>query len=298
MLQQIRTVSEYHRLMGLPAPEHPLVSVARFGDIKVLSGEEPLSLVNHFYSIALKRNFNAKMKYGQQAYDFDGGIMTFMAPGQVLRIELEPGQELKHSGWLLLVHPDFLWRSPLAKKIKQYDYFSYAVSEALHLSEKEESVITGMMQNIEREYRSNIDRFSQEVMISQLGSILTYAERFYHRQFLTRKINSHQLLERFEEALQAALARQTGMPTVTMLAERLNISPGYLGSVLRALTGKNTQQHIHDQLIERAKEKLSATGLSVSEIAYELGFDYPQSFSKLFKTKTSLSPMKFRQSFN
>ena len=272
--------------------------MARFGDIKVLSGEEPLSLVNHFYSIALKRNFNAKMKYGQQAYDFDGGIMTFMAPGQVLRIELEPGQELKHSGWLLLVHPDFLWRSPLAKKIKQYDYFSYAVSEALHLSEKEESVITGMMQNIEREYRSNIDRFSQEVMISQLGSILTYAERFYHRQFLTRKINSHQLLERFEEALQAALARQTGMPTVTMLAERLNISPGYLGSVLRALTGKNTQQHIHDQLIERAKEKLSATGLSVSEIAYELGFDYPQSFSKLFKTKTSLSPLKFRQSFN
>jgi AraC-like DNA-binding protein len=294
MLQQIKTVSEYHRLMGLPAPEHPLVSVIRFEDIQALGGDEPISLVNDFYSIGLKHNFDAKMKYGQQSYDFDGGMMTFVAPGQVLRIEVEPGKELKHTGWLLLVHPDFLWHTPLARKIKQYEYFSYAVNEALHLSDKEEAVITTMLQNIEREFRSNIDRFSQEVMISQLESILTYAERFYHRQFLTRRISSHQLLERFETALQA----WPGIPTVTELAEKLHISPGYLGSVLRVLTGKNTQQHIQDQLIERAKEKLSTTELTVSEIAYELGFEYPQSFSKLFKTKTSLSPLEFRASFN
>lgn len=294
MLQQIKTISEYHRLMGLPAPEHPLVSVIRFEAIKAPSGDKSVSLVNDFYSIGLKHNFDAKMKYGQQSYDFDRGMMTFMAPGQVLRIEVEPGKELKHSGWLLLVHPDFLWHMPLAKKIKHYEYFGYAVNEALHLSEKQEAIITGMLQNIEREYRSNIDRFSQEVMISQLESILTYAERFYHRQFLTRKISSHQLLERFEAALQA----WNGIPTVSELAEKLHISPGYLGSVLRVLTGKNTQQHIQDQLIEKAKEKLSTTELTVSEIAYELGFEYPQSFSKLFKARTNLSPLEFRQLFN
>ncbi|QEM04983.1 helix-turn-helix transcriptional regulator [Mucilaginibacter rubeus] len=294
MLQQIKTISAYHRLMGLPAPEHPLISVVRFEDIKALKGDEPISLVNDFYSIGLKHNFGAKMKYGQQTYDFDGGMMTFMAPGQVLRIEVEPGRELKHTGWLLLVHADFLWHTTLARKIKQYAYFSYAVSEALHLSEKEEAIIAGMLQNIEREYHSNIDRFSQEVMVSQLESILTYAERFYHRQFLTRKISSHQLLERFEAALQD----WPGIPTVSELADNLHISPGYLGSVLRVLTGKNTQQHIQDRLIEKAKEKLSTTELSVSEIAYQLGFEYPQSFSKLFKARTSLSPLEFRASFN
>jgi AraC-like DNA-binding protein len=272
--------------------------VVRFEDVKPLPGDEPVSLVNDFYAIGLKRNFDAKMKYGQQHYDFDCGMMTFLSPGQVLRIEVEAGKELKHSGWLLLVHPDFLWNTPLAKKIKQYDYFSYAVNEALHLSDKEETIITGMMQNIEQEYCTSIDRFSQDVMISQLESILTYAERFYHRQFITRKISTHQLLDRFEEILDTCLQNENGMPTVTFLAERLNVSPGYLGSVLRMLTGLNTQQHIHEKLIGKAKEKLSTTKLSVSEIAYQLGFEYPQSFSKLFKSKTNLSPQEFRNSFN
>nr|WP_067058926.1 helix-turn-helix transcriptional regulator [Mucilaginibacter sp. L294] len=298
MLQKVKTISEYHRVMELSQPEHPLVSVIRFGDIRPLPGDELVNLVNGFYSIGLKRNFDAKMKYGQQQYDFDGGIMTFMAPGQVLRIEVEKGKELKHSGWLLLVHPDFLWNTPLAVKIKQYEYFSYAVNEALHLSEKEEAIITSMMENIEQEYRSNIDGFSQDVMISQIESILTYAQRFYNRQFLTRKISSHQILERFEKALDTCIGGTNGIPTVALLAESLNISRGYLGSVLRVLTGRNTQQHIHDKLIEKAKEKLSTTELSVSEIAYELGFDYPQSFSKLFKNKTSLSPLNFRRLYN
>jgi len=298
MLQRVKTISEYHRVMSLAQPEHPLVSVIRFDDIRPLQGGKLVSLVNGFYSIGLKRNFDAKMKYGQQQYDFDGGIMTFMAPGQVLRIEVEKGKELKHSGWLLLVHPDFLWNTSLAVKIKQYEYFGYAVNEALHLSEKEEAIITSMMENIEQEYRSNIDRFSQDVMIIQIESILTYAERFYNRQFLTRKISSHHILERFEKALDACIGGTNGAPTVTQLADSLNISTGYLSSVLRLLTGRNTQQHIHDKLIEKAKEKLSTTELSVSEIAYELGFDYPQSFSKLFKSKTSLSPLNFRQLFN
>ena len=262
----------------------------------------PINLVFDFYSISLKRNFNAKMKYGQQQYDFDEGIMFFISPGQVFGIEAEKGAALKHSGWMLLVHPDFLWNTPLAQKIKQYEYFSYSVHEALFLSDKEETTIISMMQNMEQEYRSNIDKFSQDVIIAQLELLLTYAERFYHRQFLTRKIANHRILNRLEEILNEnfkseAIAKH-GLPAVADIAEALNISPNYLSAMLKVLTGQSTQQHIHEKLIEKAKEKLSTTGLSISEIAYELGFEHSQSFSKLFKSKTNLSPLEFRNAFN
>jgi AraC-like DNA-binding protein len=195
-----------------------------------------------------------------------------------------------------------LWNTPLAKKIKQYEYFSYSVNEALYLSEKEEATITGMMYNMEQEYRSSIDKFSQDIIIAQLELLLTYSERFYDRQFITRKIANHKILHRLEEILMeyfnSDILMKKGLPTVQYIAETLNISPGYLSGSLKTLTGKSTQQHIHDFLIEKAKEKLSTTGLSVSEIAYELGFEHSQSFSKLFKTKTNLSPLEFRHSFN
>jgi AraC family transcriptional activator of pobA len=299
---RIKTISEYHQVMGLPKPEHPLVSVIHLETIKPLLGNEPTSLVFDFYSISLKRNFNAKIKYGQQEYDFDEGVMFFISPGQVFGIEVNQDEELKRSGWLLLVHPDFLWNTPLAKTIKQYEYFSYSVHEALFLSDKEETTIISTMQNVEQEYRSNIDKFSQNIIIAQLELILNYADRFYNRQFITRKITNHAILTRLEDLLNAwfkgdSLAKQ-GLPTVQYIAEALNVSPGYLSGSLKALTGQTTQQHIHDHLIEKAKEKLSTTALSVSEIAYELGFEHPQSFSKLFKTKTNYSPLEFRQSFN
>ena len=202
----------------------------------------------------------------------------------------------------MLVHPDFLWNTPLAKTIKQYEYFSYSVNEALHLSEKEEAMIIGIMRNVEQEYHSNIDKFSQDVIIAQLELLLTYAERFYQRQFITRKITNHRILNRLEDILteyfNSDVLVKKGLPTVQYIAETLNVSPNYLSGLLKVLTGQSTQQHIHDKLIEKAKEKLSTTDLSVSEIAYELGFEYPQSFSKLFKTKTNLSPLEFRQSFN
>jgi AraC family transcriptional regulator, transcriptional activator of pobA len=194
-----------------------------------------------------------------------------------------------------------LWNTQLAKAIKQYEYFSYSVHEALFLSDKEETMITGIMRNIEQEYHSNIDHFSQDVMIAQLKLLLTYAERFYHRQFITRKITNHKILNRLEEILTKYFNDdfpQKGLPTVQWVADKLNISPNYLSELLKVLTGQSTQQHIHDKLIDKAKEKLSTTDLSVSEIAYELGFEHPQSFSKLFKTKTNLSPLAFRQSFN
>ncbi|ARK10204.1 helix-turn-helix transcriptional regulator [Fibrella sp. ES10-3-2-2] len=297
---RLKTITEYHQSRHLPKPEHPLISVINFESIKGFSCEKSTSIVQDFYSIALKRNFNGKMKYGQQAYDFDEGVLIFVSPGQVFTIEAQA--ELSHTGWLLLVHPDFLWNTPLAKKIRQYDYFSYAVHEALHLSDKEETMISGLMQQIAQEYHSPIDTFSQDVIIAQLELMLTYADRFYHRQFVTRKITNYQLLDRLETVLtdyinSDALAKR-GLPTVQFVADALNVSPNYLSGLLKVLTGQSTQQHIHDKLIEKAKERLSTTELTVTEIAYELGFEHSQSFSKLFKSKTAQSPLAFRQSFN
>jgi AraC-like DNA-binding protein len=298
---RIKTISEFHKLRDLPKPEHPLISVINMELIKKLPGDET-SLVLDFYNIALKRNFNARMKYGQQEYDFDDGIMFFIAPGQVYKIEARNQQESLQSGWMLLVHPDFLWNTPLAKTIKQYEYFDYSVNEALFLSEKEEATVTGIIQNIGQEYRSNIDKFSQDIIIAQIELLLRYAERFYQRQFITRKITNHKILDRLEDILadyfhSDALTKK-GLPTVQYIAGALNVSPNYLSSLLKVLTGQSTQQHIHNRLIEKAKEKLSTTDLTVSEIAYELGFEHSQSFSKLFKSKTSLSPLQFRESFN
>ncbi|WP_184544809.1 helix-turn-helix domain-containing protein [Mucilaginibacter sp. FT3.2] len=298
---RFKTISEFHQGRNLPKPEHPLISVINLETINNMPAGE-ISLVKDFYSIALKRNFNLKMKYGQHEYDFNDGVMFFMAPGQVFKIEVEHDTPLKQSGWMLLFHPDFLWNTPLAKTIKQYEYFDYSVNEALFLSEKEETIIGGIMQNIQQEYHSNIDKFSQDIIVAQLELLLTYSERFYQRQFITRKIASHQILDRLEDTLAAyfngdALARK-GLPTVAYIAEALNVSPNYLSGLLKVLTGQSTQQHIHHKLIEKAKEKLSTTNLSVSEIAYELGFGHPQSFSKLFKIKTQVSPLEFRQAFN
>jgi len=301
-LYRVKTISEFHQFRNLPKPKHPLISVVDVGMIKHLPDEEPANFVFDFYSIALKRNFNAKMRYGQQAYDFDEGIMFFMAPGQVFGIDINRHTKMKQSGWMLLIHPDFLWNTPLAKAIKHYEFFDYSVNEALFLSEKEEAIIAAILQNIEQEYRANIDKFSQDIIIAQLELLLTYAERFYHRQFITRKITNHQVLDRLEHLLNVYFdgdeIPQKGLPTVTYVAQELNISPSYLSGLLKVLTGLNTQQHIHQKLIDKAKERLSTTSLSVSEIAYELGFEHPQSFSKLFKTKTNLSPLEFRQSFN
>ncbi len=299
---RIKTISEYHKIMGLPKPEHPLISVINFESIKHMPDAKSMNLMFDFYSISLKRNFNGKMRYGQQEYDFDEGIMFFISPGQVFGVQHNVDRELKHSGWLLLVHPDFLWNTALAKTIKQYEYFNYSVHEALFLSEKEETTIINMMHNIEQEYQSNIDKFSQDLIIAQLELLLTYADRFYHRQFITRKITNHKILDRLENILGEYFKSDDlmakGLPTVHYIAGTLNISPNYLSAMLKVLTGQTTQQHIHNKLIEKAKEKLSTTDLSVSEIAYELGFEHPQSFSKLFKTKTNLSPLDFRHSFN
>lgn len=301
-ITKISTITEFHRMRGLPAPEHPLISVVDFNAIKRPADIGEVNWVFDFYQISLKRGIGAKLKYGQQEYDFDEGILFFIAPNQVFGVAAENDTGLERSGWMLLVHPDFLWNTPLAKTIRNYEFFDYSVNEALFLSEKEEHTLNGIVGNIRQEYHATIDKFSKQIIVSQLESLLNYSERFYNRQFITREKENHQVLNKLEKLLSDYFKSEDlvskGLPTVQYVAESLHVSPGYLGSLLRMLTGQNTQQHIHEKLIEIAKEKLSSTDLSVSEIAYELGFEHLQSFSKLFKSKTSLSPLEFRRSFN
>ncbi|GLU57287.1 helix-turn-helix domain-containing protein [Dyadobacter frigoris] len=298
----INTIAEYHRFMALPKPENPLVSVVKFEDIKRQPNHCPGSIIHNFYSIALKKNFTAKMKYGQQDFDFDEGVMHFMSPKQVLTMQASSDEDFKHSGWLLLIHPDFLWNTPLSKKIKEYGYFNYNVNEALHLSEKEEMLITEIIEKIAHEYHTNIDNFSQNVIIAQIELLLTYSERFYQRQFITRKKVNHSILNQLDTFITAYFSEKSladkGIPSVQFIAEQLNISPNYLSRLLQLLTGQSTKTFIHDKLIDLAKEKLSTTDLPVNEIAYSLGFEHSQSFNKLFKNKTKTSPLEFRQSFN
>ena len=298
---RIKTISEYHQLKGLDKPAHPLVSVIHLDEMEIVTTTHT-SWVFDFYSIALKRNFDYKVKYkyGQQTYDFDEGVMFFIAPNQVFSVQTDSGYKL--SGWMLLFHPDFLLQTILVKTIKQYDYFSYLANEALHLSGKEEKTIINIFKSVQQEYLSNIDKFSQPLIINQIELLLNFSDRFYNRQFITRKINNNIILTRLEELLAVYCNDdnliEKGLPTVQTIAKNINLSPSYLSSLLKVLTGQSTQQHIQNKLIEMAKEKLSTTNLSVSEIAYELGFEHSQSFSKMFKIKTSVSPMKFRELFN
>ncbi len=300
---RFKTITEYHRFNDLPQPEHPLISIVDYAKLKQFTSENSVGMIFDFYTISMKRGVG-KMFYGQQQYDFDEGVMYFMSPNQVLRIEHNPNEIInqERSGWILLIHPDFLWNISLAKTIKQYEFFDYSVNEALWLSDKEEATLNNIIQNIRHEYHSNIDKFSQNIIISYIETLLNYSERFYNRQFLTRQKSNHQILDRLENLLTNYFNNEDlvtkGLPTVQYIANNLNVSAKYLSGLLKVLTGQSTQQHIHDKLIDKAKEKLSTTNLSVSEIAYELGFEHSQSFSKLFKTKTKLSPLEFRQSFN
>lgn len=299
-----KTISEWFEAWQQPKPEHPLISVVKTDVTRKMRSGDAAASVCDFYCIALKRVTGAgdlKLKYGQQPYDFNEGIMAFVAPGQVTSLVVEKDVEVTQSGWHVVIHPDFLWNTPLATTIKRYAFWDYAVNESLFLSEKEEETVISIIQNIHRETHANIDKFSKQIIISQLESLLNYAERFYDRQFITREKANHSILERLEKVLDDYLTSGQpaikGLPTVNDVASLLHISPKYLSSLLRMHTGQNTQHYIHEKLIEKAKEKISTSNLSISEIAYELGFEHLQSFSRLFKAKTQLSPQAFRQSF-
>ncbi|SMP13295.1 helix-turn-helix domain-containing protein [Chryseobacterium profundimaris] len=298
---RIKSIGEFHQFRGLPKPAHPLISIVDYASIKHQPDMEETSWVFDFYQISVKKGIDGKFKYGQLEYDFDDGIMFFIAPNQVFNIRINHHSTMERSGWMLLIHPDFLWNTSLAKTISRYEYFDYSVNEALFLSEKEEKTLNEIVENIREEYHSKVDKYSRNIIISHIETLLSYAERFYSRQFITRERANHQILDRLENLLNEYFADDViskKLPTVQYVAEALNISPKYLSGLLKTLTGLGTQQHIHEKLIEKAKEKLSTTNLSINEIAYELGFEHSQSFSKLFKTKTDLSPLEFRASFD
>lgn len=300
----INSISEYHRLLSLPEPLHPLVSIIQVADTHIMETEVWEQFYINFYSVSLKRDVSAKVKYGQQYYDFNKGVMNFLAPKQVQSLSISDIRLINQEcgqGYVLLFHPDFLGRHPLAASIKNYGFFSYALNEALHISEKEENSIIEILKKIDEEYQ-HIDRHTQDIILSQIDLLLNYSIRFYERQFITRKFVNNDLLIRMEQLLHHYFDKgeslQNGLPTVEYLAHNLNLSPNYLSDMLRSLTGQNAQQHIHNKMIEKAKVYLTSSNLSVAEIAYQLGFEYPQSFNKFFKKKTDISPLEYRQSFN
>ncbi|MFD2601002.1 helix-turn-helix domain-containing protein [Flavobacterium suzhouense] len=298
-MNAIKSISEFHKLLSLPEPRHPLVSVINLAECIFLEDDIWKGFVNRFYCVALKREAKGKIKYGQQHYDYDKGVLSFTAPNQVQHLDLETVE--CGSGDLLIFHPDFLLKHPLANNIHTYGFFSYAVNEALHLSAQEENDLIEILHKIDKEC-SHIDKHTQEIILSQIELLLNYSKRFYERQFITRKNNNHQLLIKFEQIVDSYFNDITDTPkqllTVNHIAGLMNLSPNYLSDLLRVHTGQNTQQHIHEKLIEKAKEKLSTTNLSISEIAYAFGFEHAQSFSTLFKKKTDMSPVEFRHTFN
>lgn len=299
--EKVSSISSLHKFLGLKKPSNPLISVFSFDDVK-LEPETILSAITtDFYVVALKKDCaGGKCRYGQQYYDFDEGIMYFIAPHQVLQFEDVLLNGVK--GFVMVVHPDFFQGYPLASTIKNYGYFSYVANEALHLSEKEEKSVMDIIGNLELEIDANMDSFTQDLLVSNLDLLLKYCDRYYNRQFLTRKKANNDLLSKLESLLDGYFKNDklivSGIPTVHFIANELNLSANYLSDMLRVQTGQTTQQHIQNRLIEKAKEMLSTTELSVSEIAYHLGFEHPQSFHRLFKSRTSVSPLEFRASFN
>ena len=297
-INTINSVMQYHQICGLPKPLHPLVSVVNLEEIDFFLNEEFWRhYANNLYTISIKKGMTSKLIYGQTEFDFDDGVLVVTAPKQV--ISIEKLEKIELTGYKLIFHPDFIQGYPLAKKIHNYAFFSYSANKALFLSDKEEEIVLNLFKSIEQECANNTDKFSQVVLIANIELLLVHIDRYYNRQFLTRKNISNDTLSKMEEILNRYFeAEHTQLPTVQYIADQLNLSPTYLSDLLKNLTGLTAQQHIHEKLIEKAKELLFTSNLSVSEIAYQLGFEFPQSFNKLFKKKTNLTPLEFKQSFN
>lgn len=287
------------RLLELPAPLHPMIALVDYRKVPMETFPRGQKISLDFYKISFKTAFTGQIKYGQGYYDFEEGGMAFLKPRQIV---FPPEEIESYEGIALYFHPDFIRNYPLGKTIHQYGFFSYDVSEALFLSAKEKEIIAGLFATIAVELENNIDSFSQDVLVSQLELLLNYSNRFYSRQFITRKAVNNDIVSSLDQLLnryfEEGNSLKNGLPSVKYISSELKLSQRYLSDLLSSLTGQNTQQFIQNTIIEKAKEKLSTTNLSVSEIAYELGFEHSQSFSKLFKTKTNFSPLEFRQSFN
>lgn len=290
---KINTIERYTQLLGCPPANHPLIAICRLEDVKDYTPiGKPVQL--NLYSIVMKDGTNCTSTYGWRDYDFTKGAINFFAPGQIHSWDVK-AENSGRWGWMLTFHPDFIRKYPLGTKIGKLKFFSYETNEALHISDSERSMLEGIMQNIESEDKRSIDEHSQDIIVSQLDVLLNYAERFYTRQFRTRNSVESDILTRFQSILHKHFEdNKDRLITANDIASQLAMSTHYLSDLLRNITGMNTQQHIHAFLIERAKSLLLTTSLSINEIAFSLGFEYPHYFSRLFKSKTGQTPVEFR----
>jgi AraC-like DNA-binding protein len=295
----VNSISQAHSVMGLATPRHPLVSVVQARDMRATINFQGVKVTNNLYQITLKQLGCGNLQYGKNTYDYEEGTLVFIAPGQVTVFEGEmPSENDPAEGWTLAFHPDLIRKSDLADKIDDYTFFQYDVNEALHLSEEEKKTIEELLDKIEKEYSQNLDRHSQNLIISNIELLLDYCTRFYDRQFYTRTNLNTDVVSRFENLLKdyykTHKTHELGIPSVHYCAGELNLSKNYLSDLLKKETGKTAQEHIHLFIIEKAKNSLLNSSNSISEIGYDLGFEYPQHFSNLFKLKTGLSPSKYR----
>ena len=285
--------------LELPNAAHPLIALVDYTRVKPDFASAGSRFILDFYKISFKASFQGMVKYGPGNYDFSNGGMAFLKPRQVVEMT---GNASEYEGYALYFHPDLIRGYPLSRSIADYGFFSYAVSEALHLSDKEKKVIIALFKAIKTELANDIDAFSQDVLVAHLELVLHHCNRFYNRQFITRRPMHSPMIDKMSSYLAERFnnenAPDTGLPTTEEVAAHLNVSRRYLSDMLKSLTGLTTQQHIHMQLIEKSKELLSQSSLSTAEIAYKLGFEHPQSFNKLFRQKTNFSPLEYRQSFN
>lgn len=292
----LRSIADLARLLNQNDCFHPLIMVVDFSKQREHL-ENDARISTDFYSLMFKNYCRSYVKYGRKAIDFDEGSLICMAPNQIITIEneIEPREDLM--GWGLFFHPDLISNTTLNTKMGDYSFFSYEISEALHLSDKEKQLLYDCVCRIQNELKENIDVYSQTIIVSTIELLLNYCNRFYGRQFITRKANNNDILTRVENLLKHYYDgndQNKGLPSVKYLAEMVNLSPGYLGDLLKKESGMNAQEHIHNSVINRAKEILIGTDESVSEIACRLGFEYPQYFSRLFKAKTGKTPLEFR----
>lgn len=300
-MKHFKTLSEYLEYMELPPPEHPMLSVMCSTDGTFLpcprQSSPPIS--NDCYTISLKKIIHGDINYGRTKYDFSNGALFFIAPRQV--IQWDSNIVIEQKGFSINFHEDFLKGTELAHQIKKYGFFSYSVNEALHLSPKEEQQIEGIIRNIELEYNNNHDEFSKDIIISQLATLFKYSNRFYERQFINRKELSTDLLEQFNRELdkyfESGQLQEKGIPSIEQIASNLSVSQRYLSDTLKKETGKTTTEHLQLYLIDVAKNILLENNFSISEVAYELGFEYPQYFSRLFKKKEGISPTEYREKY-
>lgn len=293
----IKHISEVHDLLGIDKPRHPLVTVLPINEKLVNYDFGDYTYVFDFYQVSLKAGLSGSFSYGANSYDFREGMMIFMKPNQTVKMNRQ--DEIKgNKGWTLLFHPDLLRKSDLGISIEEFSFFNYDVKEALFLSDQEKRTLTDLVEKIESEYSQHIDKHSQELIITNIELLLKYCRRYFDRQFYTRTNYNKDVITQFEQLIREYYAAnkpaEHGVLTVSYCAEKLNMSSNYLGDLLRNETGKSAKEHLQDYLIDKAKTHIIGSNDPISDIAFRLGFEYPQSFNKLFKAKTGLSPREYR----